>query len=164
MSDQKKNLISNEVFKKCEEWLVRFPIDKKRSAVIEILKIVQNENCGYLTEELIVKVASYLGISEILVYEVATFYNMFDLNIVGRYKIYFCISISCMLCGSDDLLSYVKNKLNIDFDQTTADGKFTLKKAECLAACGYAPVVLIGEKYYESLTVDKIDFILDNLE
>jgi len=164
MSDQIEFSFSDEVLKKCNEWLNRFPKDRRRSAVIEVLKIVQNDNGGYLNEELIGKVADYLGIPRIFAYEVATFYSMFDLHKVGRYKIYFCVSISCMLCGSDDLVDHVKKKLNIDFEETTDDGKFTLKKAECLAACGGAPVMLIGEKYYENLTISNIDSILDSLE
>jgi len=156
--------ISNEILLKCNEWLKRFPDDKKRSAVIEVLKLVQNSNGGYLNEELISEVADYLNLPKIYAYEVATFYSMFDNEKVGKYKIYFCVSISCMLCGSDDLVNYVKNKLGIDFDETTNDGKFTLKKAECLAACGGAPAVLIGEKYYENVNFNIIDKILDNLE
>lgn len=155
---------SGKILKKSNDWLKRFPKNKKRSAVIEILKIVQKANGGYLDEKLIANVADHLGISRIFAYEVATFYTMFDLNYVGRYKIYFCISVSCMLCGSDDLIDYVKKKLHIEFEETTNDGKFTLKKAECLAACGGAPVMLIGEKYYENLTVNNIDSILDSLE
>ncbi len=164
MSNQINFSFSDKILKKCDNWLKRFPKDRRRSAVIEILKIVQKENGGYLDENLIASVADYLGIPRIFAYEVATFYSMFDLNKVGRYKIYFCISISCMLCGSDELVEYVKNKLCIDFGETTDDGKFTLKKAECLAACGGAPVMLIGEKYYENLTVNNIDSILDSLE
>jgi NADH-quinone oxidoreductase subunit E len=160
----KKDFFSNDFVLKCENWIKRFPKDKNRSAVIEILKLAQKENGGFLNEEIIAYVAEYLNIPKIYAYEVATFYSMFDMNKVGRYKIYFCVSISCMLCGSDELVSYVKNKLNIDFDKTTIDGKFTLKKAECLAACGGAPVMLIGEKYYENLTTSYIDTILDNLE
>lgn len=162
MSD--KFIFSINILKKCEEWLKRFPENQKRSAVIELLKIVQKENGGYLTEDLIGDVADYLNIPKIFVYEVATFYSMFDLQKVGQYKVCFCVSISCMLCGSDDLASYAKKKLGINFDETTKDGKFTLKKVECLAACGGAPVVLIGEKYYENLTSQKFDSILDNLE
>jgi len=164
MSKIDKVFFSGDFLNKCEDWLKRFPKNQRRSAVIEILKFVQKENGGYLNEKLIGDVADYLGIPKIFAYEVATFYSMFDLNKVGRYKICFCVSISCMLCGSDDLVSYVKKKLGIDFDETTADGKFTLKKVECLAACGGAPVVLIGEKYYENLTVESIDSILSNLE
>lgn len=164
MSNNDKNFFSGNFLIKCKEWLKRFPENQKRSAVIEILKLVQKENGGYLNEKLISDTANYLNIPEIFAYEVATFYSMFDLNRVGRYKICFCVSISCMLCGSDEIISYVKNKLCIDFDEITNDGKFTLKKVECLAACGGAPVVLIGEKYYENLTVESIDSILDNLE
>ncbi len=164
MSNQIDFSFSDEVLKKCDEWLKRFPKDKRRSAVIEILKIVQKENGGYLNEELIGKVADYLGISKMYAYEVATFYSMFDLNRVGRYKIYFCISLSCMICGSDELVAYVKKRLGIEFNETTSDGRFTLKKTECLAACGGAPVMLIGEKYYENLTLSNVDSILDELE
>ena len=154
----------DEILKKSNDWLKRFPNEKKRSAVIEILKIVQKHNGGYLTEKLIGEVADYLGISKIYAFEVATFYSMFDLQKVGKYKVYFCISISCMLCGSDEILKHVKKKLGINFDETTNDGKFTLKKTECLAACGGAPVMLIGEKYYENLNISNIDSILDSLE
>ena len=164
MSDQISFFFSKTVLNDLNEWLKRFPTDRRRSAVIESLKIVQKYNGGYLTEELIGKTADYLDIPRIYAYEVATFYSMFDLNKVGRYKIYFCVSVSCMLCGSDLLVDYVKNKLGIDFDETTCDGKFTLKKAECLAACGGAPAILIGEKYYENISVNNIDSILDSLE
>ncbi len=164
MSKIDKFFSSVDFSNKCESWLKRFPDTQRRSAVIEILKIVQKENGGFLNEKLIGDVADYLNIPKIFAYEVATFYSMFDLTEVGRYKICFCVSISCMLCGSDDLVSYVKKKLGIDFNETTKDGKFTLKKVECLAACGGAPVVLIGEKYYENLTIESIDFILNNLE
>jgi len=164
MSNYNNFFVSNSVLEKCENWLKRFPEDKKRSAVIEVLKIVQEENGGYLTNKLIENVANYLNIPEISVYEVATFYGMYDLEKVGKYKLYLCVSISCMLCGSDDLVLYIKKKLGINFNQTTKDGKFTLKKAECLAACGGAPVMIIGDKYYENLTPSKIDLILDGLE
>lgn len=158
------NIFSEEISKKCDEWLLKFPKEKKRSAVIEILKIIQKENGGFLNEELISKVADYLNISKIYAYEVATFYSMFNIDKVGKYKIYLCTSISCMLCGSDNIYEYIRNKLNIDFNKTSNDGKFTLKKAECLAACGGAPVMLIDEKYYENLTNNKIDLIINELE
>lgn len=158
------NLISHDTLTKCDNWLKKYPNDQKRSAVIELLKIVQKENNGYLNETLINAVSDYLNIPSIYAYEVVTFYSMFDMQEVGRYKIYFCISISCMLCGSDQLLKYIKHKLNINIDETTKDKKFTLKKAECLAACGGAPVMLINEQYYENLTTEKINKILENLE
>ena len=117
-----------------------------------------------MNETLINAVSDYLNIPSIYAYEVVTFYSMFDMQEVGRYKIYFCISISCMLCGSDQLLKYIKHKLNINIDEKKKDKKFTLKKAECLAACGGAPVMLINEQYYENLTTEKINKILENLE
>ena len=164
MSNKLENVISKNTLIKCDNWIKKFPHDKKRSAVIEVLKIIQNENNGYLNEDLIDAAASYLKIPSIYIYEVVTFYSLFDLEEVGKYKIYFCVSISCMLCGSDNLLNFIKNKLKVDVNQTTEDKKFTLKKAECLAACGGAPVMLIGEKYYENLTTEKINNILDELE
>lgn len=164
MYNKNEIILPSNILDKCNDWINRFPTNKKRSAIIEILKIIQNYNGGYLNEKLIEKAADILNIPKIFAFEVATFYSMFDLNKVGRHKIYLCISISCMLCGSDDLANYIKNKLNIDFNETTHDGKFTLKKAECLAACGGAPVMLVGDKYYENLTCDNIDFILNSLE
>lgn len=164
MINKLENLMSKDIIEKCSKWVKKYPNDQKRSAVIELLKIVQNANNGYLNETLIDAVADYLNMPAIYAYEVATFYSMFDLDVVGKYKIYFCVSISCMLCGSDELLDFIKKKLNVKVNETTHDKKFTLKKAECLAACGGAPVMLIGEKYYENLTVDKINYILDNLE
>ena len=158
------SFFSDKVLEECNYLLKRFPENKKRSAVIEVLKIVKKENGGYLNEELIEKVANYLGISKISAYEVASFYSMFDLTPVGKYKICICVSISCMLCGSDNIVEYVKNKLGINFGETTLDGKFTLKKVECLAICGSAPVMQIDEKCYENLTNEKIDLVLDNLE
>lgn len=164
MTNSNRSIFTDEIAKKCELWLQKYPKDRKRSAVIEILKIVQKANGGYLNENLISAVADYLNISRISVYEVATFYSMFDLNKVGKYKICLCISVSCMLCSSDEILEYIKKKLSIDINETTKDGKFTLKKVECLAACGGAPVMQIGEEYYESLTPEKVDSILDSLE
>ncbi len=164
MSNKLENFLSKDILNKCNNWVKKFPNDRKRSAVIEILKIVQNQNNGYLNESLIDATANYLNIPAIYAYEVVTFYSMFDVEKVGKYKIYFCISISCMLCGSDELLNFIKKKLNINVNETTKDKKFTLKKAECLAACGGAPVMLIGEKYYENLTLEKINYILDSLE
>ncbi|HFL8819568.1 MAG TPA: NADH-quinone oxidoreductase subunit NuoE [Candidatus Azoamicus sp. OHIO2] len=159
-----ENFVSKDIIDRCDNWIKKYPKDQKRSAVIELLKIVQQSNNGYLNEQLINSVADYLSIPAIYAYEVVTFYSMFDMEETGRYKIYFCVSISCMLCGADSMLDFIKKKLNIQVNETTYDKKFTLKKAECLAACGGAPVMLIGEKYYENLTVDKINYILDSLE
>lgn len=164
MLNNVESMLSRDILDKCNNWIKKYPENQKRSAIIEILKIIQKENNGYLNEALIRGAANYLKIPSIYAYEVATFYSMFDLTSVGKYKIYLCISISCMLCGSDEILTFLKNKLKINVNETTLDKKFTLKKAECLAACGGAPVMLIGEKYYENLTIEKINSILDTLE
>jgi len=145
-------------------WLERFPVDQKRSAVIPALMIVQKEHSGSLTEELMDAVASYLNLPEIEVYEVATFYSMYELKPVGKHKICVCTNLSCMLCGSDDVMKYLQEKLEINCGEITNDGKFSIKEVECLGACGGAPVLQIGDHYYENLTPDKIDVILQELE
>lgn len=147
-----------------DAWLTKFPKDKRQSAVLFSLKIVQEENGGWLTEALMDMVAAYLGMPKIAVYEVATFYSMFELKPVGRHKICVCTNISCLLCGADKLVNHLKEKLEIDVNETTQDGKFTLKAVECLAACNVAPAVQIGRVYYENVTSEKIDTILAELE
>lgn len=147
-----------------DTWLTKYPPEQRQSAVIFALKFVQEENGGWLTEELMDMVAAYLNMPRIAVYEVATFYNMFELNPVGKHKICVCTNISCMLKGSDEIASHLKEKLGIDFGQTTEDGYFTLKEVECLAACGGAPVLQIGRAYHENLTLEKLDDILSELK
>jgi NADH-quinone oxidoreductase subunit E len=147
-----------------DAWLTKYPTEQRQSAVIFALKVVQEENGGWLNEESMDMVAAYLNMPRIAVYEVATFYNMFELSPVGKYKICVCTNISCMLKGADEVLTHLKEKLKIDFGQTTTDGRFTLKEVECLAACGGAPVLQIGRTYYENLTPEKIDAILSELE
>ena len=149
---------------KIEAVLSKFPADQRQSAVISALMIVQTENKGYLTTELMDAVADYLQIPKIAAYEVASFYSMYEHKPVGRYKISLCTNISCMLCGAEDLEGYLKEKLNIDYGQVTQDGKFSLKQVECLAACGGAPMMQIGDQYYTNLTREKIDLILAELE
>ena len=157
-------MLSEKAQKQIDQWLVKYPADQKQSAVIPALHIVQDENGGWLTEALMNDVADYLGMPHIAVYEVATFYSMFELEPVGRHKISICTNISCMLRDSQKMVDHLKKRLGIDFEQTTPDGKFTLKKAECLAACATAPVMQINRKYYENLTEEAIDHILTSLE
>lgn len=158
------DILSKESRSKIDHWLTKYPADQKQSAVIASLFILQEENGGFLTTELMDALALYLEMPKIAVYEVATFYCMYDLNPVGRHKIYVCTNVSCMLCGSDKIVDYLKEKLKVGFGETTEDGKFTLKEAECLAACDSAPMMLIGRQYYANLTPEKIDAILDSLE
>jgi len=157
-------LLSVETRATIDRWLTKYPPDQKQSAVMGALSIVQEQNGGWLTTELMDAVAAYLEMSPIAVYEVATFYSMYELKPVGRHKICVCTNVSCMLCGSEKIINHLQGKLGIGFKETTADGKFTLKEVECLAACGGAPVVQIGKQYYENLTPEKIDEILAKLE
>lgn len=156
--------LSQETRHKIDLWLQKYPAEQKQSAVIAALTFVQAENNGSLTHELMDAVAAYLGMPKIAVYEVATFYSMFELKPVGKHKICVCTNISCMLCGSEGVVDHLKKKLGIELGQTTKDGKFTLKSVECLAACCNAPVMQIGDDYYEDLTPQKIDEILASLE
>ncbi len=164
MADSKLSLISVQSREAIDRWVAKYPPDKKSSAVIAALGIVQDANGGWLTTELMDAVAEYLEMEPIAVYEVGTFYTMFELDPVGRNKISVCTNISCMLCGSDQIVAHLEKKLGIKMGETTPDGRFTLKEVECLAACGGAPMFQIGRQYYENLTPAKIDSILNSLE
>jgi NADH-quinone oxidoreductase subunit E len=163
--DQAKlELISAESKADIDKWIAKYPADKKESAVMAALRIVQDQNGGYLTDPLIEAVAEYLDMPAIAVYEVATFYSMYEREPVGKVKICVCTNISCMLCGSDDVVEHLENKLGIKMGETTGDGMFTLKEVECLGACVNAPVMQIGNKYYEKLSKEKIDKLIESLD
>ena len=157
------SLLSYKTKKDIDQWLTKYPSNQRQSAVLYALKIVQAENKGWLTESLMDAVAAYLGMPKIAVYEVATFYNLFELKPVGKHKISVCTNISCMLCDSESIVQHLKKRLGINMGETTADGQFTLKEVECLAACGSAPAVQIGRVYHEKVTPEKIDAILSEL-
>ncbi len=158
------SILSLKSKKAIDQWLTKYPPNQRQSAVLYALKIVQEDNNGWLTEELMDAVAAYLGMPKIAVYEVASFYSMFELKPVGKHKISVCTNISCMLCESDKLIEHLKGRLGINFGETTPDGLFTLKEVECLAACGGAPAIQIGTVYHEKVTPDKMDAILDELK
>ena len=165
MSSRKSDLLSAHARAEIDHWLTRYPADRKQSAVLAALREVQHENGGYLTTELMDAVADYLDMPPIAVYEVASFYSMYELKPVGRHNIAVCTNISCMLRGSDTVLSYIERKLGIKLGESTPDGKFYLKKEEeCLAACCGAPMMQVDHVYYENLTAEKVDRILDSLE
>jgi NADH-quinone oxidoreductase subunit E len=147
-----------------DQWVKKYPADQKQSAVIAALTFVQEENGGWLTTPLCDAVAAYLNMPKIAVYEVASFYSMYELKPVGKYKICICTNISCMLSGSEEVIKHLEKKLNITLGETTPDQRFTLKAVECLAACGGAPAMQIGPQYYENLTAQKVDEIIDPLE
>ena len=157
--------LSDHVRQEIDHWRERFPEDRQRSAVIGALHAVQHENDGYLTAELMNEVAEYLDLPTIQVYEVAAFYSMFQTKPVGRNNIAICTNISCMLRGADDIVAHVEKKLGIRLGESTEDGRIYLKKEEeCLAACCGAPMMMVNHKYFENLTPDRIDEILDGLD
>lgn len=146
---------------KAHEIIARYPEGKQKSALIPILHIAQEENNGWLSPEAMDYVAELLQLKSIEVYEVATFYSMYNLKPVGRYLFEVCQTGPCMLNGSDDIIRYIQEKLAIKVGETTSDGMFTLKVVECLGACGYAPMMQMGKYYKEHLTPEKVDQIID---
>lgn len=165
MSNQSVTIsFSDAVRQEIDLWVAKYPADQKQSAVMPALRIVQDDNGGWLTTELMDEIADYLTMPRIAVYEVATFYSMYEMKPVGKHKISVCTNISCLLCGSDKIVSHLESKLGITMGQTTADGRFTLKEVECLGACCGAPMFQIGRNYYENLTTETVDQIIDSLD
>jgi NADH-quinone oxidoreductase subunit E len=162
-AESKLHLISDESRADIDRWVAKYPADRKQSAVMSALRILQDQNGGYLTNDLMDAIAEYLDMQPIAVYEVATFYSMYELDPVGKHKICVCTNISCMLCGSDEVVKHLENRLGIKLGETSSDGRFTLKEVECLGACVGAPMFQIGDTYYEKLTPATIDKILDSL-
>lgn len=152
---------SQEKLDKVTEIVARYPEGKHKSALIPVLHMAQEEFGGWLSAGSMDYVAGLLKLDPIEVYEVATFYSMFNLTPVGKYLFEVCHTGPCMLNGSDDIIGYIKQKLNIESGGTTADGLFTLKTVECLGACGYAPMMQMGKTYREHLTKDRIDAIIE---
>jgi NADH-quinone oxidoreductase subunit E len=160
--ERKIAVLSEETRAEIEHWLAKYPADRRQSALLAALRAAQHQNHGYLTTELMDAVAAYLGIPEIAAYEVATFYSMFETTPVGRHSISVCTNISCWLMGSDRIVEHLEQKLGIKTGESTPDGKFFLKcEEECLAACDGGPMMQVDHVYYERLTPEKVDAILD---
>ena len=156
--------LSEHVREEIDRWVAKFPPDRKRSAVISALHVAQHENNGYLTPEIMDAVAAYLELPNIQVYEVATFYSMFEVKPVGRHHLSVCTNISCMLRGAEDMVSYVEGKLGIKTGESTPDGRIYLKREEeCLAACCGAPMLMVDHVFHENITPESIDKILGEL-
>jgi NADH-quinone oxidoreductase subunit E len=153
-------IFSEEKLNKVREIIARYPEGKQKSALLPILHIAQDENAGWLSVEAMDYVASLLQLKPIEVYEVATFYSMYNLKPVGKYIFEVCQTGPCMLNGSDGIIDHIREKLNIGIGETTSDGMFTLKTVECLGACGYAPMMQLGKFYKEHLTKEKVDQII----
>ncbi len=160
----KIELLSDHSRGEIDRWVAKFPKDQKRSAVLAALTAVQHQNQGYLTLDLMDAVAEYLGLAEIHVYEVASFYSMYEIKPVARNNVAICTNISCMLMGSDSIVDHIETKLGIKVGESTEDGRIYLKcEEECLAACAGGPMMQVNHKYYENLTPEKVDEILDGL-
>lgn len=158
-------VLSAHVKEEIEHWKKRFPEDRKRSAVIGALHAAQHENKGFLTTELMNAVADYLELPPIQVYEVATFYSMFQTRPVGRNDVAICTNVSCMLRGAEELVDHAEKKFGIKLGESSADGRIFLKKEEeCLAACCGAPMMMVNHVYHENLTIEEFDKIVDALE
>ncbi len=155
-------VISGHLKADIDHWLAKFPPDRRRSAVLAALRAAQHENNGFLTKELMDGIAEYIGLPPIQVYEVATFYSMFETKPVGRHHVSVCTNISCMLCGGEEILAHVEQRLGIKVGESTPDGRFFLKQdEECLAACTGAPMMMVDHVFFEHLTPAKVDEILD---
>ena len=157
-------LLSEQAYKRIDRELAKFPADQKQSAVMAALAIAQDEK-GWISPEVMEDVAVYLGMAPIAVQEVATFYNMFNTQPVGKHKISICTNLPCQLSGGEKAAAYLRQKLGVDYKETTADGQFTLVEGECMGACGDAPVMLVNNKRMCSfMSNDKIDKLVEELK
>jgi len=155
---------SEKTQRKIDEIIARYPEGKQKSALLPVLHVVQGESDGWLDTPHLDHVAQLLNILPVEVYEVASFYTMFNLNPVGKYVLEVCQTGPCMLRGSDKIMNHIKAKLNIKEGETSSDGLFTLKPVECLGACGYGPMLQLGKTYRENLTIEKVDELLEELK
>lgn len=155
---------SEKTQRKIDEIIARYPEGKQKSALLPVLHVVQGESDGWLDTPHLDYVAQLLNILPVEVYEVASFYTMFNLNPVGKYVLEVCQTGPCMLRGSDKIMNHIKTKLNIKEGETSSDGLFTLKPVECLGACGYGPMLQLGKTYRENLTIEKVDELLEELK
>jgi len=165
--DGKSELLSEQTRGTIDHWLTKFPegLEGRRSTIIQALYAAQLQNEGWLKPDLMDAVADYLDVPPVWVYEVATFYSMLETEKVGRHSVSICTNISCMLCGADDVVRHVEDKLGIKMGQTTEDGRIFLKiEEECVAACTGAPMMIVDGHYHENLTPETIDEILDSLD
>ena len=161
---QVKQQLSADAYRAIDREIAKYPAEHKQSAVIAALAVAQTE-LGWLSKEVIEEVAAYLEMPPIAVYEVATFYTMYNTQPVGRFKITVCTNLPCALSGGTRAAAHLKKRLGIDFNETTADGCFTLKEGECMGACGDAPVLLVNNTRMESfMTDEKLDALLDELK
>jgi NADH-quinone oxidoreductase subunit E len=157
-------MLSPESLRKIDREVAKYPVDQKQSAVMSALIIAQDEK-GWLATETMDEVAAYLGMPPVAVYEVASFYTMYNLKKTGKYKLTLCTCLPCGLQGALDAADHLRDRLGIDFNETTADGRFTLKEGECMGACAMAPVLLVNnKKMHDYMSKEKLDSLLENLK
>jgi NADH-quinone oxidoreductase subunit E len=160
----KDSLFTPEIRAEIDRHVAKYPPEWKQSALMPALTLVQDWNGGWLSRELMDEVAAYLDMPEVSVYEVATFYGMYDLEPTAKHKVCVCNSISCMLRGSEELIEHVEQKYGVRIGATTTDGKFTFKEVECLGACRHAPAVMVDKAYHENLSAEDLDKLIEGLE
>ncbi|MCD6048006.1 MAG: nuoE [Gammaproteobacteria bacterium] len=159
-----KQLVSPETLSQIDHWITKYPTTQKQSAVLPVMMLVQDEHHGWLTNELIEAVADYLGMSHIAAYEVVSFYTMFESQPIGKHKISVCTNISCQLNGAEKIVDHLEKRCGTKLGETSADGKFTLREVECMGACIRAPMLEYNKQYYESLTPEKVDELLETMK
>jgi NADH-quinone oxidoreductase subunit E len=164
VTNNKSEILPEDLRIAIEKWAKKYPAERRQSAVLPALTLAQDYNGGYLSQDLIDAVADFLRMSRVTAYEVATFYSLYELKPIGRHKIGVCTNISCLLSGCDKIVKHLQHRLQVKWGETTPDKKFILREVECLGACANAPVVHIGQRYYEDLTPEKLDKILDHLD
>lgn len=163
MAKHLSELLTEERLKEVDKWCAKYPENQRQSAVMQTLMIVQEQH-GYLTQERMDSVADYLMMPAIAVYEVATFYSMYEHEPCGKHRLEVCTNISCKLRGAEDIVKHLKESLDVEVGETTADGQLTLRTVECLGACVNAPVMQVGKEYHENLNPEKLDEIISKLK
>lgn len=164
MTQQQAELLTEAMKTAIDDEVAKFPEGRQRSAILGAIRIVQEYGKNWIKEDELKAIADYLNVPQVYVFEVATFYTMCKQEPVGRNHIGLCTNVSCMLNGCDQIAQHIKNRLSIDYDEVSDDGQFSLEAVECLGACSTAPVCYIGEHYYENLTPEKVDEIIDDLK
>lgn len=159
-----EQLFNEQLRHRLDSWIVKYPVNQSRSALIPCMHLIQDANGGWLSEDLLKALAVYLDLPFISVMEVATFYTMFELSPVGKHKISVCTNISCQLNGSEAIVEHLQQRLGVKLGETTEDGKFTLREVECLGACCGAPMLLLDRQYHEFLTPEKVDELLEGIQ
>lgn len=159
--NKERTVLSEQAQAEIQKVLGYYPEDKKKSAILRVLHIIDAEAGGWLSADDMQMAAEILDITAIEVYEVATFYTMFHLEPVGKYVFEVCTTGPCMLVGSDNIVTHIENRLNIKVGETTPDGMFSLRAVQCLGACGYGPMLQLGRYYHENLTPEKVDELIE---